>query len=244
MEQTLKFIKENYPDIEVFENLKINNYFTAKYVVAQNGIIKAVFVNYKSKPDSLPKDDIDLYYSSSGKTDGITFYFSNAKIYRNKQGIRTAEIEEITNKEEILKLFSKDVFVMEYEVIDKNIESCIKEISILQKIAIEKFNGINNLDTQIHLLQIDYISNYKRKAYFHNIKYKNSENEIFEIWLSYNSEFHQIKFKEECGKEYINGFELNFIGKNPYLNYQRVVDDCKKYQETLMNTEYLVSIIH
>jgi len=35
MEKILAFIKDTYQDIEVFENLKINKYFTATYVIAQ-----------------------------------------------------------------------------------------------------------------------------------------------------------------------------------------------------------------
>ena len=167
MEKILKFIKDNFPDIEVFESLKISEYFTASYVIAQNGIIKAVFVQYKPKPESLNGRDKDLYYHSSGKTDGITFYFNNEKIFRNIPGTIAIKIEEITSKEEIFKLFSKEIFIKEYEITNKDIQICLNEISSIQKIAIEKFNGNQSLSSQVHLLQIDYMNNYKRESFSH-----------------------------------------------------------------------------
>jgi hypothetical protein len=244
MEKTLKFIKDSFPDIEVFESLKINEYFTASYVIAQNGIIKAVFVPYKPKPESLNGRDKDLYYHSSGITDGITYYFDNNKVYKNIPGIKVIEIEEISSNEDILKPFSKDIFVKEFEFFEQDIESCLIEISRFQKIAIEKFNGNKCLYSQIHLLQTDYTSKYKRYSFLQNIKYKNSDNKINEIWISFDSKLHRIKLKEECDKEYINSFELNFTSKTPYFDKQRLMDDCKRYIEIFEKSEYLVSLFY
>ncbi len=73
MEKTLKFIADNYHDIEVFESLKINEYFKASYVVAQNEIIEDVFIPIKPKLDNLIGTDMRLYYDSSSKTNSITY---------------------------------------------------------------------------------------------------------------------------------------------------------------------------
>lgn len=244
MESTLKFIKDNFYNIDVHKNVKINDYFTANYVITQNGIIKSVFVQFKNVPENLSSNERDSFYHSHGTTDGITFYFANDKIYRNIPGLKFIDIEEVADEDVIFNHFSKEIFKNNNVIFNEEIKNCLIELESLQRFAIDKFQGNDNLGSLINQLKIKYTDNIKLQSFLHNIKYERSDNKIGEIWISLDSNNLSINFKEECNKEYKYSFDLNFTGKNPYLTPQMVIKDCMDYKERFKNTDYLISIFY
>jgi hypothetical protein len=240
MKTTIKFIQDNFPNIEIFENYTFS-YFLETYVITQSGVIKAVLAEFKKVPQNLSEHHKFKFYHSSGKTDGITFYFDKDKIYRNIPGIINIEIEEVPNEEVIFNLFSKEIFQTENVILDEETKKCLIAVSDLQKMAIEKFTPNKSLRSLINILKIRYTDNVILESFEQRISYKRTDNKIGEIRIQFNSEYMRLSFSEVYNEEYINGFTINFDGKNNYVPFDKLMNECNLYKNKFINTEYFFS---
>ena len=68
IKEIVEKIKTSYPKIRIEEKVKINEQFTADYLIIQGSRIKAIFIPYKKLPDNLWGNYV------SGKNSEFSYY--------------------------------------------------------------------------------------------------------------------------------------------------------------------------
>jgi hypothetical protein len=244
MESTKKHIEDNYQDILVLENYEISKYFNARYVLLQHGSIKAIFVKYKK----LVANARDFYALPGGKYN-TTFFFDDIHIYKVKPDQYIVnEVEKIESKDEIYKLFSKDKEDISETIIDQEIKITIEKIINLQKYAIVKNGGEKTLSSLLNSMRINYFDLKNVSFFMHNIKFKDFENKLIDISITFNSGIFSssptIKIRENYNETLLNYFEIDLLKNYPNYDYERLRRVCDDYQDKLNKAEYLISMIY
>lgn len=221
IKEIVEKIKASYPKIRVEEKVKINEQFTADYIIIQGLKIKAIFIPFKKIPDNLWENYV------KGENSEIAYYYDSSKIYIASFQLNGATLQELTNIDLIFTPFKNEIIFNQFELLEKH-KTILDMFYRFEHNIIELDNsesGLVNLENELKLLRL---IDHNKGGFTHHIKWDeyHEKDSLIPSW--YNSG-RRGQYYNIAGK-----FEMSLIIKFTPFSDEELV----KRRENLLTVEF------
>lgn len=242
IKEIVEKIKTSYPKIRIEEKVKINEQFTADYIIIQGLKIKAIFIPFKKIPDNLWKNYV------IGENSEIAYYYDSSKIYIASFQKDGATLQELTNIDLIFIPFNNEITFNQFELLEKH-KTIIDMFYGFEHELLELNNsdkGLSNLITELKLLKL---IDHNEGGFTHHIIWDeyHEKDSLIPSWInSGNGQYYNIagKFEmslkikftpfsdEELVKRNENLLTVDFYAKGVWLNFPYRMRSRKYYKSS------------
>jgi hypothetical protein len=208
-------IKSSYPKIRVEEKVKINEQFTADYVIIQGLTIKAIFIPYKKLTDDPCSSPLSEDYKK------LAFFYDENEIQILEVAFNDCKLSDINNESYIFEPFHKK-WQPTNRSIYKNCKMTLDKLYHFCKSIDELNSSGNNIETIEHQLRTE-------SLIFNDVSEQPIYNKVI-IW------------KENCQKDSLVSTNSNYAGLfynsegdfdlSLEINFVPLDDDHPKQSET------------